>query len=50
MTVQVPAEMRADSAMMAAEEAQRRLIRPDFTQIGPAMPRLTAMIVRTLKG
>ncbi len=48
--VQVPEAMRAESVIMAAEESQRRLVRPDFTQIGPNMPRLTAMIVRTLKG
>ena len=29
---------------------ERRLITPDFESIGPQMPRLTQMIIRTLKG
>jgi hypothetical protein len=48
--VQVPENLRSDSVIMSAEEAQRRLIRPDFEKIGPEMPRLTATITRTLKG
>jgi putative spermidine/putrescine transport system substrate-binding protein len=49
-SVQVPENLRNDPTIMSAEEAQRRLIRPDFEKIGPEMPRLTATIVRTLKG
>lgn len=48
--VQVPASMHGEDVVMSAEDAQRRLIRPDFEKIGPEMPRLTSMIVRTLKG
>ncbi len=49
-TVQIPEALKTDSVIMSAEEAQRRLIRPDFEKIGPDMPRLSSMIVRTLKG
>jgi len=49
-TVQVPAAMQAEQIIMSAAEAQTRLVRPDFEKIGPDMPRLSAMIVRTLKG
>ncbi|MBK1658409.1 ABC transporter substrate-binding protein [Paracraurococcus ruber] len=48
--VQVPDNLKADSVIMSAEEAQRRLVKPDFESIGPNMPRLTQMIIRTLKG
>lgn len=48
--VSVPEAASADGVVMAPAEAQRRLIRPDFERIGPEMPRLTQMIIRTLKG
>jgi putative spermidine/putrescine transport system substrate-binding protein len=49
-TVQIPESMKNEDVVMSAADAQRRLVRPDFESIGPAMPRLTTMIVRTLKG
>ncbi|HYF07406.1 MAG TPA: extracellular solute-binding protein [Acetobacteraceae bacterium] len=49
-TVQVPENLRGESMIMSAEEAGRRLIKPDVESIGPAMPRLTALIQRTLRG
>ncbi len=48
--VQVPEALRNDPVIMSAEEAQRRLIKPDVVSIGPRMPQLTQMIVRQLKG
>jgi putative spermidine/putrescine transport system substrate-binding protein len=48
--VQIPENLRSDSVIMSPDEAQRRLVRPDFEKMGPEMPRLTATIVRTLKG
>ena len=48
--VQVPENMRGESIIMSAEEAGRRLIKPDVESIGPRMPQLTQMIVRQLKG
>ena len=48
-TVQVPENMRTESIIMSAEEAGRRLIKPDVESIGPRMPQLTQMIVRQLK-
>ena len=48
--VQVPEALRSDPVIMTAEEAQRRLIKPDVVSIGPRMPQLTQMIVRQLKG
>lgn len=49
-TVQIPESMRNESIVMSAEDASRRLIKPDFVSIGPRMPQLTAMINRQLKG
>lgn len=49
-TVQVPEAMRTEALIMSAEDAGRRLIKPDVATIGPRMPQLTAMIVRMLKG
>jgi len=48
--VSVPEEMKSNPAIVSAEQAMKRLIRPDFVTIGPEMPRLTGMIQRTLKG
>jgi spermidine/putrescine-binding protein len=48
--VQIPENLKREDVVMSAEDAQKRLVRPDFEAIGPNMPRLTTMIVRTLKG
>jgi len=48
--VQVPETMRSESIVMSAEDANRRLIKPDVVSIGPRMPQLTTMINRMLKG
>ncbi|GGC30347.1 hypothetical protein GCM10011504_05710 [Siccirubricoccus deserti] len=45
-----PGELETQDVVMSAEDAQKRLVRPDFEAIGPNMPRLTTMIVRALKG
>jgi putative spermidine/putrescine transport system substrate-binding protein len=48
--VSVSQDASADGVVMSPAEAQRRLIRPDFEKIGPEMPRLTQLIIRSLKG
>lgn len=48
-TVQIPEALRTNPAIMSAEDALRKLVRPDFAKLGAQMPRLKGLIDRTLK-
>ncbi|MEI2416029.1 extracellular solute-binding protein [Orrella sp. JC864] len=48
-TVQIPDTLKSP-ALITADDAAKNLIRPDFVSIGQQIPKLKALIDRTLKG
>lgn len=47
--VQIPEALKSNPAIVTADEALKKLIRPDFVKLAAEMPKLKGLIDRTLK-